>query len=152
MHDLHTHVDVDVPAEALFAVLVDFPSYTEWNPYIRKIGGALVVGEKLAVSMHAGKNGPSAFTPTVVRYEPGRAFAWLGTYIVPGLLDGEHTFEVEARGASASRLVHREVWRGLVWRIHRRFWIEGTTTGFHAMNGAIKRRAESLDAVRAAAE
>lgn len=152
MHDLHTHVDVDVSADALFATLVDFASYPEWNPYIRRIRGVLAVGEKLSVNTHAGNNGPSAFTPTVVRYEPGHAFAWLGTYIVPGLLDGEHTFEVEPRSASTSRLVHREVWRGPVWRIHRRFWIEGTTTGFHAMNGAIKRRAEALDNVRAAAE
>ena len=39
-----TAIDIDAPADAIWRVLVDFPAYPEWNPFIRRITGEAKVG------------------------------------------------------------------------------------------------------------
>lgn len=142
MYELHTQIEVAAAAPRVWQVLTAFDAYPEWNRYLRRIRGELRVGARLTVNAHAGHNAPSEFQPVVLRVEPDRGFAWLGTYIVPGLLDGEHSFAIEPLGAGRCRFVHREQWRGLLWRIHRRYWLQGLRVGFEAMNLALKKRVE----------
>ncbi len=44
-----SRVDIDAPAEQVWAVLTDFKSYPTWNPLLKKVEGNLVVGAGLQV-------------------------------------------------------------------------------------------------------
>jgi uncharacterized protein YndB with AHSA1/START domain len=44
MNQLHTEIEINGPAERVWAVLTDFASYPEWNPFIRQVSGELNIG------------------------------------------------------------------------------------------------------------
>ena len=113
MKRIETRTDSSASPEELWAVLMDFPAYPSWNPMVVKIAGEREIGSPLEVKI-AMKNGRRlTFKPTVVEYDAGRRFAWLGKVGVSGLFDGLHRFEVEASGSNAT-FVHSEEFRGLL--------------------------------------
>jgi hypothetical protein len=110
---IETKIDIDAQPEEVWAVLMDFPSYAAWNPMVVGISGNPEVGSRLEVKI-AMKNGRRlTFRPTVVEYEGGRRFAWLGKVGLRGIFDGLHSFEVENDGAG-STFIHGEEFRGLL--------------------------------------
>ena len=40
IHHLHTEIEIDASAERMWAVLSNFSSYPQWNPFIRSVIGA----------------------------------------------------------------------------------------------------------------
>jgi uncharacterized protein YndB with AHSA1/START domain len=47
MKELRTEIEIAAPPERVWAVLADFDSYPEWNPFIRRIRGQPAAGSKL---------------------------------------------------------------------------------------------------------
>jgi hypothetical protein len=87
-----------------------------------------------------------AFTPEVLTCEPEREFRWKGKFLVSGVFDGEHAFIISQISSSSCRFVHEETFSGvLVPLLMRGRMRTGTVAGFHAMNRAIKSRAEGSD-------
>ena len=77
-----------------------------------------------------------AFAPTVREASPARELRWLGHLWLPGLVDGEHTFRIEAAGERQVRLTQSEVFRGLLVPLLPAVMYERTRRGFDAMNRA----------------
>jgi uncharacterized protein YndB with AHSA1/START domain len=96
---LETSVDIDADAATVWQVLMDFPAYAEWNPFIRSIEGQPRPGERLSVMIQPPGQGAMRFRPHVQRTEQHRVFSWLGKLLVPGLFDGRHEFALEEIGA-----------------------------------------------------
>ena len=44
---IHTEIDIDAPADRVWAILTDFASYPSWNPMIPRLSGQLSVGARL---------------------------------------------------------------------------------------------------------
>ncbi len=74
--------------------------------------------------------------------EPSAELAWRGSAAVPGLFAGRHYFRLEPEGAGACRLVHGEDFSGLLVPFFGGI-LADTEKGFHAMNAALKARAEA---------
>lgn len=74
--------------------------------------------------------------------EPNAELAWRGSVAIPGLFVGRHYFRLEADGESACRLVHGEQFSGLLLPLMGGM-LADTEKGFHAMNAALKARAEA---------
>ena len=55
MRELHTEIEIAAPPERVWAVLTDFGSYPEWNPFIRQISGHPAVGSHLDVRASAAR-------------------------------------------------------------------------------------------------
>ena len=87
---ISTHIAITGNADAVWAVLCDLPSYPSWNPFIRKLEGALE--DRAAWKAELTLDGRLFFTvPTVViHWEPGRRLAWRGG--IPKLMTGAHSF------------------------------------------------------------
>ncbi len=81
------------------------------------------------------------FRPTVTEVEPGRVFEWLGRLGVRGLFDGRHRFELQPTD-TGTRFVQSEEFTGVLVRFLRKMLDTQTVEGFHAMNSALKVRAE----------
>jgi hypothetical protein len=82
-----------------------------------------------------------SFKPTVLAAEPGRELRWLGRFLVPGLLDGEHRFAIEPLPEGRSRFIQSERFTGLLVRPLRNT-LRKTELGFEQMNEALRLRAE----------
>jgi len=84
-----------------------------------------------------------AFRPRVTKIVSNRELRWLGRLWIPGLLEGEHIFEIEPLGPERVRFVQREVFSGLLVPLMAKRIEEQTLPGFGEMNRALKERVET---------
>jgi hypothetical protein len=152
MNELTTAVEIDAPAARVWDVLTDFAAYPSWNQRTR-IEGVPETGARLTVAPGPDAEGMPTFRPHVLaagpREDGGYELRWLGHLWVRGLFDGEHSFVVEPLGEDRCRLTQSETFRGLLAGLLLRRYRADTEAGFHAVNEALKARAESSVAAEA---
>src|SRR5438128_10626820 len=136
MLELRTEIEIDAPAERVWAVLLDFERFSDWNPFIRSIRGQALVGSRLDVLLGASGTRPMRFRPTVKAVVPNRELRWLGRVGLPRLFDGEHIFQIEALGPMRSRFVAPERFRGLFAPVVARSLNRDARRGFYEMTRA----------------
>jgi hypothetical protein len=144
MRELEHTTDIQAPAATVWQVLVATEQYDQWNPFIPRLVGALRVGQRLTVTIRAGRR-TMTFRPIVEALDPGNLLRWQGGLVLPGLFDGEHELRVEATGRGTSRFTQRETFRGILVPLLGRI-LDQTDTGFAAMNAALQARAANLAA------
>ena len=142
MYRLVTQIEINASAERVWSVLMDFPAYARWNPFVRSIDGKSAVGESLNVFIQPPGSGGMKFRPKVLAAEPQREFRWKGKVVVPGLFDGEHFFKLEPKSDNRVVFHHGEVFTGLLVPFLKRSLDGPTKQGFIAMNEALKREVE----------
>lgn len=141
MRVIRTETEIDAPPAAVWAVLTDFAAYPEWNPFITEASGTLAVGEILTLHMEPGNGRAETFTPEVRAVRENAELVWLGALRWSWLFSAEHRFTLSEVGG-ATRLVHSEVFRGLLVPLLRTT-IDQTEKDFRALNAALKDRVES---------
>ena len=136
MKRIETRIDAsNATSDELWDVLMDFPSYPAWNPMVVAIEGEAEVGGQLQTTIVMKSGRLMKFNPTVVEYEPGRLFGWLGKLWLRGLFDGLHRFEIE-QGSSGVVFAHSEEFRGLLPPLLGKL-LRDTHEGLVAMNEAL---------------
>jgi hypothetical protein len=135
-------IEIDASPTAVWSILADTVAYPEWNPFMTKLAGDFTVGSTLEVRIEPPNARPMTFKPTVLAAEPERELRWLGRFIVPGLVDGEHTLRIEPLAEGRSRFIQTERFSGLLVRPLKSM-LAKTELGFEQMNTALKGRAEA---------
>jgi hypothetical protein len=143
-NQIHSEITIDGTAEDVWVALVDFERYPEWNPGFQAIHGVPEVGATLEVTF--AKDGGKGMTirPTVLVADAGRELRWLGRFLVPGLFDGEHRFELHEEAPGKTRFVQAERFRGLLVPFMRRLIEDETASMFERTNRAMASRVSSL--------
>jgi hypothetical protein len=137
---LRTEVEIEAPAETVWAVLTDFSSYPEWNPFITSIEGIPRAGERLEVRLEPPGGKGITVRPRVLSAIPGRELRWLGHLLVPGIFDGEHRFLIQDGRDDHVRFVQEEQFSGVLVPLTGKVLAQ-TEQGFVAMNEALEQRA-----------
>jgi len=140
--EISDEIEIRAGAEAVWKVLTDFEGYSEWNTFMRPVVGAAEVGARLRVQIRPPGGRAMAFRPRVTAAVPQRELRWKGWLWAPGLLDGEHLFEIEPLGTDKVRFVQREIFRGLLVPFVSKKILDQTVAGFGEMNRALKERVE----------
>ncbi len=146
MRVLRTEVSIQASPAVIWRILTDFAAFPHWNPFIRRITGEALVGQRLTVQLTPPNQGGVTFQPRVKEVEPERAFAWRGQLALPGLFDGEHRFELEPGSGGRTRFLHWERFSGLLVPLMWGRVAPNTRAGFDAMNEALRDRAEAMHA------
>jgi hypothetical protein len=142
MHRLDTSIGINASTDRVWSLLMDFPGYGRWNPFVRSIEGEPTVGKSLKVFIQPPGGKGMRFKPQVLANEPKREFRWKGKVLLPGLFDGEHFFKVEPKPTGGLVFHQGEVFSGLLVPVLRRSLDGATKQGMVAMNEALKREAE----------
>jgi len=142
---VETQIDICAPAPAVWFALMDFDRHPDWNPFVRSIHGVPKPGTRLQVQVQAPGSSGMTFRPVVLSNRENQEFSWLGRLLVPGLFDGEHYFRLEPLGPLHTRLIHGELFSGLLARLAHKGLTGATRQGFEAMNLALKQRVEAAD-------
>jgi hypothetical protein len=142
MHQILTDIEVNAEPVVIWSILTDFPSYPDWNPFIRRIAGTPAKGNRLTISVQPPDGRPRTFTPLVLESIENRELRWRGRLPVPGLFDGEHYFRIESLAPGRSRFTHGERFTGALVPLLRRTLDRSIRAGFIEMNQALKSRAE----------
>ena len=142
MRTIHTTIDIDASPEAVWDVLVDFPSHATWNPFFASVEGEAEVGATLRIVARKDDGSEGiGFRPVVLDAAPGRRLRWKGKLLVRGLFDGTHDFRLEALDGGRTRLHHGEEFRGLFVPLFGRI-LRDTEIGFRDFNEALAHRVE----------
>jgi hypothetical protein len=149
MHStIEKSIEIDASPTIVWSVLSDTDGYPDWNPFMTKLAGDFTVGATLEVRIEPPNARPMTFKPTVLAVEPERELRWLGKFILPGLVDGEHSLRIEALPEGRSRFIQTETFSGVLVRPLRSM-LGKTELGFEQMNAALKARVESVGPVAA---
>lgn len=136
---IHTTIDINASPAQVWDVLTDFASYSEWNPFIKKIEGDIALGNRFHAEI-----GNMKFKPVVVAFETEKVFEWLGHVLIPKVIfDGQHKFELIANPDGTTTLNHSEKFNGILVPLMRKMLNNETKAGFESMNEALKARAEN---------
>jgi hypothetical protein len=87
---------------------------------------------------------PIVVTPVVVRAEPNKIFHWHGQVGEVGLLDTDHSFEIESMGRERVAFRQREEFRGSLAETMDEPTQAFTRDAFRAMNEALAERVRAL--------
>lgn len=139
--ELRHEIEIDAPPDRVWQVLTSTADYS-WNPFIHRIEGRLTVGEKLQVEIGPPGGRVMKFKPTVLEVESASKLRWIGRFLMPGVLDGEHTFELEPLARDRTRFIQSERFSGILVGLLSRT-LDKTERGFAAMNAALKDKVES---------
>ncbi|WP_019100543.1 SRPBCC domain-containing protein [Chromobacterium haemolyticum] len=145
-----TQIDINAAPSAVWRVLCDWAAYPEWNPFIVGLHGRQQTGSRLVVSIHPPGRPRLTFRPRLEVLQTADELAWLGRALLPGLLDGRHSFRLEALENGGTRLHHDETFSGLLLPLFGQALLTDARKGFELMNQALKRRAETLASAGAA--
>jgi hypothetical protein len=142
--EISTGIEISAPPERVWAILADTARWGEWNPFIPTVEGALAVGERLKVRIKPPGGPGMTFRPKLLKVDPARELRWLGSLLVPGVLDGEHAFELARLGAAATQFRQSERFSGMLVPLFAGA-LGKAEAGFRAMNEALKARAEAAE-------
>ncbi|HLK42980.1 MAG TPA: SRPBCC domain-containing protein [Thermoleophilia bacterium] len=147
MRTISADIVIEATADRVWETLADFSRYVEWNPFIREAAGRAAPGERIRVHVFRDEQTANTFRPRIVVAAPGRELRWLGHVLVPGVFDGEHSFELTPVDGG-TRVVQSERFSGVLVPLMGKL-IEDTVERFHALNRALKQRVEAEAVLRA---
>jgi hypothetical protein len=144
MQQIHSCIDINAPASLVWAILTDFGSYKRWNPFIRAILGRASDGNALRITLQRHGHSPTSASSTLTYLREPRELRWRQRRLAPGLYGSEHRFRIESLPAGGVRFHQTEQIQGLFALFLGRGSQRATEEGFHAMNHALKARAERM--------
>lgn len=151
MHEIRTNIEIKASAGLVWAILTDFAAYKRWNPFIRSVFGKAQTGNSILVTLHPQGAGSTVFRPTLTHVREPRELRWLGRWAMPWLYSAEHRFSIEPLPDGGVRFVQTQRYRGVLIPFLRRRLQRTAAPAFHAMNAALKTRAERAEMNLAAA-
>jgi hypothetical protein len=137
--EVRTEIEINAGPEEVWKILTDFDKYDQWNPFIKRIIGNAIKGSKIEIHLQTPRGKNRKYRPMVTKVEQDRELRWLGKNL---LLNGEHVFTIEQLQPGRVRLVHRELFDGLLTSIFGKSLDTDVKQGFEEMNRALKERAE----------
>jgi hypothetical protein len=144
LKEIRTEIEINASPEKTWEILIDFNSYPQWNPFIRKINGAPVVGTNLKIHLYTSSGKNRTYRPTVTKVTPSHELRWHGKSFIPGIFDGERIFIIESLKTNRIRFVHMEIFTGLVVALIGNRLDKDMYQSFVKMNDAFKERVEQM--------
>ena len=139
---LDTCIDINASPEHVWKVLIDFPAWKKWNPFIPSITGKLEVRAHLHITVSPPGLKSMEFKPKVFTVRPGEEILWGGSFLL-FVYRGDHAILLESLPDGGTRVQQRERFRGpMVLLMGKMF--EPTEQGYHQMNQALKKRVEGM--------
>lgn len=137
--EIRTEININAKPEKIWDILTNQNEYPNWNPFIKRFEGKLKVGERLKVIIQPANSSKMTFKPTVLVYEETKKLKWKGKFIIGGLFDGTHIFELIANNNGTTTFKQSEIFEGILVAL---FNLENTKKGFERMNIELKKQSE----------
>jgi hypothetical protein len=146
--EIKTEIEIESTPERVWSILSNFPEHSRWNPFIRSMQGSAEKGQRLTISVQPKGGRTMTFRPTVLTATPNQELRWIGHFLLPGIFDGEHYFQILLLSPDRVKFVHGEKYSGVLVRFAKSILDREIKAGFMAMNQALKVLAESDTVLR----
>jgi len=142
LQEIRTEIDIAAPPEKVWAYLSDIDTWQEWSPIINEASGEAAVGSTLTITMigREGQNGPT-YQPNITHLVEPNYFHWRAVMMAGIIMTNDKVFELEETD-TGTRLVHKELFSGMLVPIFSNNFEENVPTMLNAMNEALKKVVE----------
>ena len=143
VQEIKTEIDISAPPEKVWKILTEIDQWQDWSPIINKSQGTAEVGSKLNITMmgkEEGKDGPQ-YSPKILELDEPKRFMWRAHMIAGFVFTNDKVFELE-NTPSGTKLIHKELFSGLLAPIFCSQMEKGVPPMLNAMNKALKEIAE----------
>lgn len=147
MNKLETTIDINASVKKIWAVLMDFEVYSEWNSFLVSIKGTGDIGSQLENTILTVEKRRQKFNSIVLVNKKEKEFRCLGHLFAKGLFDGEHYFLLKPTKSGSTTLIYGEIFSGLLVKPILDLVKEDTHKGFVKMNETLKQRVEQINVV-----
>ena len=133
---------VQAPADVIWPILSDLPSWAEWNPLYPAARGEIHIGERLTLDVAVPGQAVRTIQPRILDWAPNDHIHWR-LVLMRGLITSTRYLEIEIMGETSCIVSNGELFTGplsFLVRSQRR----AIRQGFDAMGEAIKTRAEAV--------
>jgi hypothetical protein len=145
-----TDFEIEASAEQVWAVLVDFESYADWNPSLPAISGELREGSTVSLTLAMPGRPPLTVKAQLQEVTPTRRLTWHGNVGADWLFAGDRQFAIHPLAEEKVRFTHVEDVHGLLFLVFR-VLVGGAIQRHHdTLNSSLENRAEALAAQAAA--
>jgi hypothetical protein len=132
---------IDASPSTVWSILMDWPRFAEWNPFLTELEGEPHVGSRLSVRTEPPGGKPMRVRAKLTALEPESRLQLLGRTGLPGIFDGTHIISVTALPDGRTWFEQVETFTGLLT------WFTGpllgrTQHGIKQMNQALAQRCQ----------
>ncbi len=143
MYEISTEIEINASKDQIWNLLIDIEKWQEWNPIIKSASGKLEKGEKISLIMVGkdGKNGP-AYSPIITDLEDHSKFRWRAKMLAGFIFTNDKVIELEEVGVNRTKLIHKELFKGIMFKMMCSQMDKGVPPMLNSMNKAIKDKLE----------
>lgn len=139
---LKSEIIINAEPQKIWNILMDFQNYPIWNPFIIEIKGSANKGEMILTRIVPTGASEMKFKPTILNIENDKELRWLGHFIISGLFDGEHVFQLIDNKNGTTTFIQSENFKGILVPLFKKLLDVNTLNGFELMNQQLKKEAE----------
>lgn len=143
MKEITTRIEIKSKPEKVWKVLTNFQLYKYWNPFIIRISGSPVKGEKIEIELRTAAKKTRIYSPVITEVKPPTELRWYGKAILPLILDGEHIFTIQENNQHDTIFTQKEIFKGLGSYFGSTRMFNDIRDSFQMMNSSLKLRVES---------
>jgi hypothetical protein len=137
--EIRDEIEIDASIEKVWATVVDFENYNNWNSQLTFLGGTVKANGQLHLRLSTEGTIPYEFNARISYWNENKQFAWIAKTGLPRIFDGEHFFELHDLGNGKTLLTNREEYRGILSQLFRLLPMMKTAPeGFKKMNSELK--------------
>ncbi len=129
-------------AEVVWAILIDFDRWKEWNPSVPAISGDAQLGSTVKLTLAMPGRPSAKVKATLTEVVPERRLCWHGNVGGDWLFAGTREFVLDSQPDGAVLLTHVEVVTGLLFPVFRAVMGPAIQQHHEDLNEALKQRAE----------
>ena len=144
---IEERVGIQAPAEVIWDIVSDLPSWSAWNPTYPQADGQIRIGAALTMTLALPGQPPQTLNPKVLDWAPDAQLHW-ELRLMGGLIRTLRYIEIETLANQSCIVDNGEIFGGLMGPSLGKRIGRNVQRGFRAMNEALKVRAEALWAQR----
>ncbi len=142
---ISTDIIIEASSQEVWNVISDNSNWKNWNPFMINSSGTIAKGKKLQNTLQM-TDKTMEFKPRILEYTEGKSFTWMGRFIMPGIVDGKHSFEVIPLEHGKVKFIQYEKFSGILSGTMVKKYGTETKENFTKMNVALKIYVESKKA------
>ncbi len=138
-----TEIEISAPPSKVWSILTDINNWQEWSPIIKDSHGTASVGSELTITTigkEQGKDGPK-YNPVITGLEEPNYLRWRAHMLTGFIFTNYKVLKLEESN-SGTRLIHKEMFKGLLAPIFCGQMEKGVPPMLNSMNQALKDIAE----------
>ena len=141
--EVRTEIEIEAPADRVWAVATDFNQWADWSPIINAASGVAQAGALLSITMIGEDNGDGpTYEPIVLNADAPRFMRFQAKIVTGSVFTNEKVFLLEPTDAG-TKLVHIEVFKDALVPLMWGQVQANVPSMLDSMNAALKEKVEA---------